>query len=191
MQIVRLTLKYLKNQQSPPILYLHILIIFLVLSQLTSSNFIEFNKSGEISNNIISVYGTWVHIITGVFLASITLIFIAFLLKAHGIKNYFPYLFGNYSQLLSDLHLLKHRKLPEPKPDGLASIVQGLGLGAMLLVLFSGIAWFVFWIAGYQWANVFKEAHKLLTGLIIAYVIGHGCIGILHILVTIKIQRNR
>lgn len=181
-------IKYLRNRQTPVVFYLHIIIILLVLSQLVLSNFIKFNEAGEISKNVINFYGTWAHFVTGLFLALITVVFITFVLKAHGIKNYFPYLSGDYAQVVTDINQLKQRKLPEPNPGGLASIVQGLGLGAMLLVLFSGIAWFVFWRIGYQWANVFKEAHELLTELVIAYVIGHGGMGIVHILSAIKAQ---
>lgn len=191
MQIFHAIMKHLRNQQTPTILYLHIVIILLVLSQLISSNFIEFSKSGEISKNVIEFYGTWAHIITGIFLASITLIFITFVLKAHGLKHYFPYLSGNYSQLVTDIHQLKQRKLPESKPYGLAATIQGLGLCALLLVLFSGIAWFVFWNAGYQAEKVFKEMHELLTGVVIAYVIGHGGMGIIHILSATKTLKNR
>lgn len=190
MQFIRATMKYLRNRQSPAVFYLHVIIILLVLSQLISSNFIESTATGELNTNGINFYGAWIHIITGILLASIALVFIRFVLKAHGFKHYYPYLFRDYSQLLTDIDQLKQRKIPEPEPNGLASIVQGLGLGALLLVLFSGIAWFVFWSAGYQGSNVFKEMHKLLTGLVIAYVIGHGGIGILHILSIIRSQKN-
>ena len=186
MQSIRITTKYLRSRQNPAVFYLHITIILLVLGQLLLSNFIKFNEAGEISKNAIYFYGTWAHIITGLFLALISAVFITFVLKAHEIKNFFPYLHGDYAQVVTDINKLKQLKLPEPNPGGLASIVQGLGLGALILVLFSGSAWFVFWRAGYQGANVFKEMHGMLTGLVITYIIGHGGMGVFHILSILR-----
>lgn len=139
MQIIHVTMEYLRNRQSPAIMYLHIMVIFLVLTQLIVSNFIEFSDNGEISKNIIKSYGTWLHIITGILLAPFAITLIYFVIKAHGIKYFFPYFSGNYSKIKSDIHQLKQLKIPDPGAYGLASIVQGLGMSALLSVLISGL----------------------------------------------------
>lgn len=56
---------------------LHITIIFLVLSQIILSNFIELNNSGEISANAIEFYGTWLYIILGLVLFPIAVVFLS------------------------------------------------------------------------------------------------------------------
>ena len=182
MQIIFKTLVYLRDRQIPAVMYLHFALIFLIISQLILSNFMKFNDSGEISNNVVEFYGTWTHIISGIFIAPVTLIFIFLVIKTRSVKNFFPYLSGNYSQLLDDFLQLKQLKLPEPTSYGLASIVQGLGLSALLFVLISGITWFIFWKNGLPGSDMLKETHKLLTGLVIGYIIGHGGMGIIHII---------
>jgi hypothetical protein len=41
------------------------------------------------------------------------------------------------------------------------------------------------------WADSIKEFHELLTGLIEAYVLGHGGMGMLHLFFHLKNQKNR
>ena len=72
-----------------------------------------------------------------------------------------------------------------------AAIVQGLGLGALALVILSGATWFFSWIYMAPWADSVKEFHKLLTGLIEAYVLGHGGMGMLHLFFQLKDPKNR
>jgi len=74
---------------------------------------------------------------------------------------------------------------------GIAAIVQGLGFGALTLVILSGLTWFLSWIYMAPWANSIKELHESLTGLFEAYVVGHGGMGILHLFFELKNQKNR
>ena len=74
---------------------------------------------------------------------------------------------------------------------GIAAIVQGLGFGALASVVLSGSSWFLSWIYGASWANSVIAIHIKLTGLIEAYVIGHGAMGILHLILQVKKQKNR
>ena len=68
MKIMTIAMTYLRERQTAPIRYLHITIIILVLSQIIVSNFMDFNDAGEISTDGIEFYGTWLHIITGLFI---------------------------------------------------------------------------------------------------------------------------
>ncbi len=191
MNIIHITREYLRERQPPAIRFLHMIILCLVLSQITVSNFMGFTASGEISTKTIEHYATWIHICTGLSLLPITLVFIYIELKQHGIKYFFPYLYGDLSQLKKDLQQLKQFELPEPGACGIATIVQGLGFGALTLVVLSGFSWFLSWIYAAPWANTLKGLHESLTGLIEAYVLGHGGMGILHLYLQIKAQKNR
>lgn len=181
MNIFKTIMAYLRERQPPLIRFLHITIIILLLSQIIVSNFMEFTDSGDISTNTIEFYGTWLHLITGLFIIPIAFVFLILELKRHGVKYYFPYLSGDFTQLRSDMSQLVKLKLPEPNAYGIAAIVQGLGLGALFLVLFSGLIWFISWNANLSWSHSIKEIHEFLTGLIQAYLVGHGIMGILHI----------
>lgn len=174
-------MQYLRERQNPLIRSLHITIILLVLSQIIVSNFMEFSTSGEISSNTIEFYGTWMHILTGLVLFPIAVIFLVVELRQHGFKYFFPYLSGEFTQLANDIKQLVKFKLPEASDFGIAAIIQGLGLGALFLVLVSGLLWFITWNAGFSWAHDVKEVHEFFTGLVQAYMIGHGGMGILHI----------
>ncbi len=189
MRILHTVMQYLREQQPPVIMFLHIAVLLLVLSQIIISNFIELNN-GEISKHFIEYYGTWIHIITGIFLFPIFLIFAFLVIRNHGFKYFFPYLSGDYSQIKSDLRQLKQLRLPAPAAGGIASTVQGLGLGAVTLLLASGLIWFFSWRYGAPWSDIAIETHVWLTGLVAAYIIGHGGMGVLHIVYTARNQKK-
>jgi len=150
-----------------------------------------FTGNGEISKKTVEYFGTWIHIGTGLSLLPITFIFIYIELKRHGITYFFPYCYGNFSQLKEDIQQLKQFKLPDPSAYGIAAIVQGLGLGALTLVVLSGLTWFLSWIYMAPWSDSIKEFHELLTGLIEAYIVGHGGMGMLHLFFKVKNQKNQ
>jgi len=191
MNIIHMIYGYLRERQPPAVRFLHITILCLVLSQIIVSNFMGFTDNGEISKKTVEYYGTWIHIATGLSLLPLTFVFVYIELKRHGIKYFFPYFYGDFSQLKKDIKQLKQFKLPEPSAYGIAAIVQGLGLGALTLVILSGFTWFLSWIYMAPWADSIKEFHELLTGLIEAYVLGHGGMGMLHLFFHLKNQKNR
>jgi Prokaryotic cytochrome b561 len=191
MNIIDITMGYLRERQPPAVRFLHIIILCLVLSQITVSNFMGFTPNGEVSTEIVEHYATWIHICTGLSLLPIALVFIYMELKRYGMKYFFPYLYGNFSQLKKDLRQLKQFELPEPAAYGIAAVVQGLGFGALTLVVLSGVAWFLSWIYAAPWANSIKGLHRSLTGLIEAYILGHGAMGILHLVLQVKNQKGR
>ena len=61
-------------------------------------------------------------------------------------------------------------------------------LGALLLVVLSGLIWFILWRNGSSFAGLALETHKNVTLLIELYLIGHGCMALLHFFVW---QRNK
>jgi len=190
MKVINTVMAYLRERQTPSVRYLHITILILVLSQILVSNLMKLNDAGEISTNTIEFYGTWLHIMTGLFIIPVAIIFLFIELKQHGFKYYFPYLSGEFSQLKNDIYQLMKLKIPEPNAYGIAAVIQGLGLGALFLVLFSGLGWFVSWNFNLPWSHDVKDVHEFLTGLIEAYIIGHGSMGVLHIFFRSKLQNS-
>lgn len=181
MRVFRSVWAYLKQAQSPSVRLLHAIVLILVLCQLLSSNFIRFNQAGGIASAPLFTIGTWIHIGTGLTLVPLTLIFIVVELYRRGFKDFFPYLWGDFSQVLSDIATLRKLQLPEARPRGLAAIVEGLGLGALLITLLAGLTWFVLWTAGISGADTVRSIHAALTGLVEVYIVGHGSMGLLHI----------
>lgn len=97
---------------------------------------------------------------------------------------------GRFSQISTDIKMLIKFKLPDSSPKGLATSIQGLGLGALTLVVLSGITWFILWLQYSSFANETKNIHKTLTGLIEAYIIGHGAMGLLHFILWYKTTKK-
>lgn len=184
--MLKFILNYFDEKLTPLERYLHYSILIFVLMQILISNFIEVSDDGLIGENIVESYATWMHIGIGLTLLLLAVMFITLELKKHGISYFYPYLSGDYAQLKSDINALKKLTLPEAAPKGLAAIIQGLGLSALLLVTLSGATWLLLWLYESSLANDVKELHELLTGLIEAYVIGHGSIGLLHMFITYK-----
>ena len=109
-------------------------------------------------------------------------------LTKRGFHYFFPYLWGDTEQLKKDIQASLRFKMVPPRPKGLATVVQGLGLGALLLVVLSGLIWFILWRNGSSFAGLALETHKNVTLLIELYLIGHGCMALLHFFVW---QRNK
>ena len=189
--MINAILGYLRNRQSPKIRFLHIVVLILVIVQIFVSNFIGFTKTGEIIGNALQFYGTWTHIITGIVLLPTACIFVFLLTNEHGFKYFYPYLFSDFKQLEIDINKLKKFELPDAKGGGLAAIVEGLGLGTLFLALISGLTWFLLWDLDFdvRWSHNIREIHAVLVGLVEAYIIGHGCMGLLHIYLSTK-DRN-
>ena len=174
--------------QSQPVFIrvLHLMVIFLVASQLITSDFVDLDNARRLGNSVSFDFGTWTHILPGLALVVIATIFVLTELFRRGLKYFFPYLWGDLSPLKSDLETLAGRKLPEVLPGGLAAIIQGLGLGALSLTLLSGLTWFLLVQTGSGLAHAAIEVHETLTGLVVVYVIGHGGMGILHIILWMR-----
>ena len=183
-------LEYLRNRQSPKIRFLHIVVLLLVIIQIFVSNFIGFTNTGEIIGNPMKFYGTWIHIIIGLALLPIACMFILLVERDHGLNHFYPYLFSDFKQLDNDINKLKKFELPDAKAGGLAAIVEGLGLGALILALISGLAWFMSWNFNVRWSSNIRELHAGLVGLVEAYIIGHGCMGLLHIYLFTKVSNS-
>lgn len=186
MRIVNLVWSYLGKTQPVWVRVLHLLILLMVCLQLITSNFVEIEAGYQSAGSAAFTSGTWAHVLPGLTLLGIMLIFVLTEFLRRGVKYFFPYLWGDVGQLKADLKTLLQRRLPEATPGGLAASVQGLGLGAVGLTLLSGALWFALIQAGSGLAHTAIEVHEVMTGVVIAYLIGHGGMGLLHMLLWIR-----
>lgn len=122
---------------------IHFLLASLIILQIINSNFIHMTHNGGIKGGQLSEAFLWIHITLGLACVPLTLTMIYLMLKKQSFRQFFPYLFGDNQALKSNLQEVFHRKLPTLIDKGLANVVQGLGIGATVLVLYFGVAWFV------------------------------------------------
>jgi hypothetical protein len=183
---IHLIWEYFRDRQPPIIRVLHLTILCLALNQILISNFMGFAMNGAISSRTVKYYCTWLHIGGGLTLIPLTAVFTLLVLRYRGVKYFFAYLYGDFSQLKIDFQQLSQLRLPVPRAYGVAATVQGLGMGALILVLLSGSLWFFCWINMVPWEKTAKELHETLTGLIELYALGHGTMGVLHLFYTLK-----
>lgn len=181
---------FLGKYQTPKVRVLHLLILVLVLTQIIISNWMVGTKSTTIPSISGEYIFTWMHICIGFSLFFLSFSLICICLKERGIKHFYPYLWGDIIQIKSDINQLIQLKLPDSAPRGLAATVQGLGLGALSIVIISGITWFFLWIQGASLAIEARSIHKSLTILIEIYIYGHGGLGIIHFIIWYKKTRK-
>ncbi|UAN45235.1 cytochrome b/b6 domain-containing protein [Serratia sp. JSRIV001] len=170
---------------------LHILIAFLIVGQILNSNGMELTATEQLASATIPRFFTLMHTSIGLTLLALSVVLIGYCLRRRGLRYFYPYLWGDIAQLQQDIHTLLKRQLPEANPKGLATSVQGLGLGALSLVVLSGASWFVLWQMGSPLASIVKDWHQTLTGLIEVYLIAHGGMGLLHFAVWYWQRRPR
>ena len=185
MRLLKFIRHYFAERLTPLIRFLHYVVLLLVLVQIILSNFMEVND-GKIGKSIVEFYSTWGHIVTGLSLVLVVLIFIYIEFKKHGFIYFFPYFFGDFTQIKLDIAQLKSFQFPDLNPKGLAAIVQCLGLGALFLVVLSGFTWFIMWQLDLPFAEDVKAIHGLMTGLIEAYVVAHGSMGVIHLFMAYR-----
>jgi hypothetical protein len=173
--IIKQFWNYLGETQTKSIRIIHSTIATLIIVQIIDSYFIH-TKHGL-------NWGAWLHISIGICIAVMSVDFVSDLFKRKGIKHFYPYLYGDFKQLNKDIKSLLTLKLPAAKAEGLATVVQGLGLGALFIVILSGLSWFGCWLMGLGITHDVKEIHEFLTLFIEIYISAHGAMGVIHFLV--------
>ena len=173
----KLLWQFLGFFQKPYLRFLHAIIAVLVILQILSSFAMHMLSSGQINPALSSWLASWYHILSGLLVVILSLLLAADSLTKRGFHYFFPYLWGDTEQLKKDIQASLRFKM-----------VQGLGLGALLLVVLSGLIWFILWRNGSSFAGLALETHKNVTLLIELYLIGHGCMALLHFFVW---QRNK
>ena len=157
----------------PFTLFLHLVIAVAVITQLTTSW-------------LFDDYHTLflVHEYSG--MTAFVAIILLLLWKWHlsGLKQYFPWAFSTgRHKMLEDLRWLCKIRLPEHNTGGLPGTVQGLGVLLIFTMGFLGTLWFIakHYVVGLEpYTHTMMYWHSALANLVWAYIIGHGCMAILH-----------
>lgn len=156
--------RFLGFFQSPSLRLLHAVVLVLVFLQYL--------------NRLLGV--GWVHMAMGMILFIVGLLLVYRGLWEHGPRYYFPYLWGSMAQVNKDVSALRNGKfIIAPRPMGLATVVQGLGMGALIMSLLTGL-----WIfRGWQLDDIpqtAKTLHEVFVWLLLAYTAGHGGMAMIH-----------
>ncbi|NLS12012.1 hypothetical protein HGP28_03785 [Vibrio sp. SM6] len=158
---------------------LHFLIALWVILQLLSS------AGMHIHSDTAEMDWRWIdrlHMYSGLSLLPIAVLFFVVVLRRRGAADLYPWRFSHWRQIKSDLVQLRRRQLPPPKPSGLAATVEGLGLFALLLAVFSGTSWYLAQAFGLSFSSTLLSLHKSLVGLIELYFYGHTGFALLHLM---------
>ena len=159
--------------QGPVMRLVHAIIVVFVLMQFATSALMT------IHGDSVSLLG-WLHIGLGISLCLLALVQTGLSLGTHGLRHFFPYLWGDTTQLRQDVADSLRFRLVAPSAGGLGATVQGLGMGALWLVAGSGLLWFLLWQAHSGFAGVFRSLHDAVSVLISLYFIGHGSMALIH-----------
>lgn len=165
---------------------LHALVLFWVLWQLILS--FGMHVQGDTPFDKITIIDK-LHIYGGLGLFVLAVIFFSIILYRRKVADLYPWLSGNFRGLKADIGTLLSRKLPEPAPGGLAATIEGLGLLALLLAVFTGLLWYTAISLGLSISADLLAIHKTCVGAIELYFYGHGTFAFLHLLTWWLIKR--
>lgn len=184
----KLLWQFLGFFRKPYLRFLHVIIAVLVILQILSSFAMYMLSSGQLNSALSGWLASWYHILPGLFVVILSLLLAADSLTKYGFHYLLPCLWGNTEQLKKNIQASLRFKMIPPRPKGLAIVVRGLGLGALLLVVLNGLIWFILWRNGSSFAGLALGTHKNVALLIELYLTGYGCMALLHFFVW---QRNK
>ena len=150
----------------------HVLLILLLVWLIATSPWVHLYS--QIPPN--PTFWVWSHIILGTVALALTLSFSATCFAEGRLRHYFPWAFGRFRPLLSDLAGLLRLKIPTNEDGGLFSVIKGLLLLSLLAVAITGAMWL--WTAGTREAVAWRVWH-IETFKVLAVFLG------LHVLATI------
>lgn len=180
----------LPHRDTPFFRVLHIIVAVLVLLQIINSNLTE---SEALSDFTLTGIVTWFHVISGFTLIVLGVVMLAWMLKQRGFRYYFPWLTLDFRGVVEDIKMLMSFRLPEAHAGGIAALIQGLGVLALLGVALLGGLWFALSTTlgpSSTLAESVLHLHKFLTVFIETYFWAHGTMGLLHIFITVRSQRK-
>lgn len=115
----------------------------------------------------------WAHVVLGFAGLVVGLAYTHACARGGRWRLYFPWLAGNVRAAARDLAGLFRARLPSAEGGGLFAMLEGLLLLALLIVGFTGLAWFV--LQGSAEAVACRGVHivaaRVLVGLILAHVL--------------------
>lgn len=173
---ISLLWRFLGFFQKPLVRILHASIVVLVFMQLLGGQLVS---PLMLSAPPVEGFPLYAHMTSGLVILFLACVLVFNSLRNHGLAHFFPYLFGNIKQLKLDLVDTLHLKVVAPRSGGLASSVQGLGLGVLLLTPLAGLFWLSLRLDGLPaWSAA--DMHSLAAALLAIYFAGHGCMALLH-----------
>lgn len=181
----------LPHQQSPFFRKLHIIVAVLILAQIINSDLTEREALGQFT---LTGVVTWLHIISGFGLLICGFLMLAWMLSKRGFRYYFSWVLMDFRGIADDFRSLRQISLPKAHSGGMAATVQGLGVVSLLGVAACGGLWFILntiYGAEASLTHQVLHLHKFLTVFIESYFWAHGAMGILHILITLRVQQLR
>lgn len=164
--------RFLGFFQPPLLRCIHAAVIAFVLLQFLTSICMEVPLEGPSAL-------AWVHIISGMGLFLLGIALVTLSVRKRGLRNFFPYLWGDMDQLGKDMRAAARFKLVGPRPKGLPACIQGLGMGALLMTVFTGLWWFDDW-GNDRLGLTALNAHKFFAWAMVAYLAGHGGMALAH-----------
>ena len=120
--------RFLGFFQPPLLRCIHAAVIAFVLLQFLTSMVMMVTVEGPSGL-------AWIHIISGMALCLLGIALVTLSIRKRGLRNFFPYLWGDMEQLGKDMRAAAQFKMVGPRPKGLPACIQGLGMGALLLAV--------------------------------------------------------
>lgn len=177
--------KFLGFFQPPWLRCLHAAVVLLVFMQICSSA--GMNMTLVSDNPAVFRPGVfdWYHMMAGLSTAFVAIYMTFLCFSQRGLRRFYPYLWGDTARIKKDVLDSLRGVLPAPQAGGLATAVQGLGFGALLLAVLSGALWFLLWTSGASAGStaLALQAHKSVVTLLVLYFLGHGGMALLHFVI--------
>lgn len=180
----------LPHKDTPFFRVLHIIVAFLILLQIINSNLTESSSLGD--PTVVGIV-TWIHVISGFALIVLGFVMLVWMLVNRGFRYYYSWLALDFRGITEDIKTLFSLRLPEAHAGGIAALIQGLGVLALLGVALCGGLWFVLNANLGSSSVLVRDVlhfHKFLTVFIETYFFAHGAMGLLHIFLTVRDQRK-
>ncbi len=160
--------------QTPFLRIWHILAIICVSAQLLK----------RIRTHAIDVW----HIELGLFLVPFVCVFLYVSFKRRGFKYFFPYVFGENTQLSKDVQKVLQGGIPAPRPGGLPGVIQGFGFVCFFLTVACGFIWYLLWPHMPRFSVNFLDYHRYFAYALAVYFAGHAFMAMRHFLLWKKNQ---
>jgi len=118
-------------------------------------------------------FWVWSHLILGMIALVLTVTFTVTCLAQGRLRQYFPWAFGRFRLLFSDLAGLVRLRIPSNEAGGLFDVIKGLLLLALLATAITGGLWW--WTEGSRaaiaWRGWHLDAARYLMILLILHIL--------------------
>ncbi|MCE9677687.1 cytochrome b/b6 domain-containing protein [Shewanella sp. AS1] len=160
--------------------YQHLILIVLSLFLVATSGWILMGRGLSANASIWDL----LHVYLGLIAACFSLSILVTSTIHGGWRQYYPYLTGDLSQVVSDLKGLAKGRIPAGGGKGLFSLIEGIGLLLLLGVSVTGLLWYL--QQGSSDALMWRSWHHLFAQGFIGFLIVHSICAISHLLDFIR-----